>query len=78
MGFARNVARSAVKANQAARRQQAREAATAAKKAARAEANQAIREADRAVAWARQHGTPEQLAEAQQIADEWRRYRDQL
>ncbi|MGH3927228.1 MAG: hypothetical protein ACRDTT_30905 [Pseudonocardiaceae bacterium] len=78
MSFARNVARGAIRANQAARAREAREAQTRARKAARAEANQAIREADRCVAWAGQHGTAEQLREAQAIADEWRRHRDQL
>jgi membrane protein involved in colicin uptake len=62
----------------AAEARQAKAAQAQAKKNARAEANQMIREADRAVAYMREHGTPEELAEAQKIADEWRQYRDRL
>ncbi|MGH8904055.1 MAG: hypothetical protein ACRDYA_20845 [Egibacteraceae bacterium] len=34
--------------------------------------------AERCVEWAREHGTPEQLAEAHAIADQWRTYRNQI
>jgi hypothetical protein len=57
---------------------QAKAAQAQAKKNARAEAKQMIREADRAVAYMREHGSPEELAEAQKVADEWRQYRDRL
>jgi hypothetical protein len=62
----------------AAAARQAKAAHAQVKKNARAEANQMIREADRAVAYMREHGSPEELAEAQKVADEWRQYRDLL
>lgn len=43
-----------------------------------AEATGGVREAERYLAWAYEYGTPEQLAEAQQIADAWAIYRDSL
>jgi hypothetical protein len=75
------VAQGVVKAGRerkAAEARQARVAQAQVKKNARAVANQMIREADRAVAYMRDHGSPEELAEAQKIADEWRQYRDRL
>jgi hypothetical protein len=74
-------AQGAVKAERerkAAAARQAKAAQVQVKKNARAQANQMIREADRAVAYMREHGTPEELAAAQQVADEWRQYRDRL
>lgn len=41
---------------------------------AAAEAAHGVRAADRYLAWARRHGTPEQAAHAQQLADAWHAY----
>jgi hypothetical protein len=49
-----------------------------ARRQARVQASQRVREAERYLAWAREYGTPEQLAEAQQTADTWSAYRDSL
>jgi hypothetical protein len=76
-GAAQGVAK-ADRERKAAEARQAKATQAQAKKNARAQANQMIREADRAVAYMRAHGTPEELAAAQQVADEWRQYRDRL
>jgi hypothetical protein len=43
-----------------------------------AEAAEGVREAERYLAYMQRHGTPEQAAQAQAIADAWHDYRDQL
>ncbi|MGH8904053.1 MAG: hypothetical protein ACRDYA_20835 [Egibacteraceae bacterium] len=49
-----------------------------ARREARAEAGQRVREAERYLTWAREHGTSAQLMDAEQLADLWHAYRDQL
>jgi hypothetical protein len=43
-----------------------------------AQAAYGLRQAERYLAWTQRYGTPEQIQDAQQVADAWRDYRDSL
>jgi hypothetical protein len=82
MGFLRGVVTGVVKNEIAARRQvrpsEQHDALIRARRQAKAEAGQRIEEVMRYLDWAKIHGTPEQVAAAQRLADQWRRYWNQL
>jgi hypothetical protein len=77
-GIVGGVVKNEIAARREARAREQHDVLARARRQAKAEAGQRMEEVARYLDWAKVHGTPEQVAAAEHLADQWRRYWNQL